>query len=241
VNGIKFELDLREVIDASLYYSGTFEEDSEKAIASLVGPGMTVLDIGANIGYHTFALARLVGPQGLVVAIEPTAHAFAKLTRNASLNAFGNIRCLNLGLGDRDLGVVDAGFQSSYRLDGKDTVEQERIEIETLDSVVDREKLARLDFIKMDVDGYEGKVFTGAERTLARFQPRILFEFCPAGMRHVGDDPEKLLGQIEAAGYLLRDEHGRTITDPRHFHAQIPNGNSANLVAIPAQDKRPYP
>src|SRR5947208_449992 len=64
IGGVRFELDLSEVIDASLYYSQTFEEGAEAVIAELVKPGMMAVDVGANIGYHTFRMARLVGSNG---------------------------------------------------------------------------------------------------------------------------------------------------------------------------------
>jgi hypothetical protein len=56
IDGIRWELDLREVIDASLFFSGSFEPRAERQIASHLGPGMTAIDVGANIGYHTLRI-----------------------------------------------------------------------------------------------------------------------------------------------------------------------------------------
>src|SRR6266478_5478412 len=82
IDGATFELDLREVIDASLFYSGTFEVEAERTITAALKPGMTAVDIGANFGYHTFRMAKAVGNDGRVIAIEPTEWAFGKLQRN---------------------------------------------------------------------------------------------------------------------------------------------------------------
>jgi FkbM family methyltransferase len=234
INGVQFDLDLREVIDASLYYSGTFESDAEKVIASVVRPAMVAVDIGANIGYHTFGLAKLVGPDGLVVAVEPTAYAFEKLQRNLQLNKFANIRPVKVGLADRDKGEVQALFRSSYRLDGRGDVNIETIRVLTLDTLVREQQLERLDFIKMDVDGYEAKVFAGAEGVLQRFRPYLFFEFGPRGIREQGDDPEALLHLLWGLGYRLRTENGRELLDmPSIFRAVQPVDGMANLLAVP--------
>jgi hypothetical protein len=61
IDGVRFELDLREMIDASLFYSGTWEAEAERTITGALKPGMIAFDIGANIGYHTFRMAKAVG------------------------------------------------------------------------------------------------------------------------------------------------------------------------------------
>jgi FkbM family methyltransferase len=234
VDGVKFDLDLREVIDSSLYYSGTFEPLAEKMIASIVRPGMMTIDVGANIGYHTFRLAKLVGPQGLVLAIEPTSYAFEKLERNLSLNDFPNVRLIRAGLSYRDEGDVEVRFRSSYRLDGKDEVRNEKVRIVTLDTLVKEQSLARVDFIKLDVDGYEVKAFAGAQETLQRFRPPILFELGPEGVRANGDDPEALLKQLWGLGYRLQTESGRETPDAASVFAAVQPGEGLiNLLATP--------
>jgi FkbM family methyltransferase len=231
VNGITFELDLSEVIDASLYYSGTFEASAEQAIANCVKPGMIAIDVGANIGYHTFALAKLAGPAGCVFAIEPTTRAFNQLKRNAELNDFKNITFIKVGLGDKELGEVEINFQSSYRLDGSREEGKERVVLTTLDSVVREQNLARVDFLKVDVDGFEGKVFRGAAETLRRCRPRMLFELTPAAMKANGDDPLELMNKLRALGYEFTTESGQPITDLEMLCAKPAKSGSVNLIA----------
>lgn len=232
VNGICFELDVSEVIDASLYYSGTFEADAEKIISRFVGPGSVSVDIGANFGYHTFAMARLAGASGRVIALEPTEWAFAKLQRNASANDFKNITFLRLGLGDEDIGGIDTSFRSSYRLDGTQRNIQERIVIRTLDAVLDEQGVSSVDFIKLDVDGFEGKVLRGARRTLERFHPVIFFEISPSLMQLHGDIAEDLIRSLYDRGYRFLSEAGDPITDISGRLATIADGMSENLVAL---------
>jgi FkbM family methyltransferase len=84
--GIAYEPDLSEGIDLAIYLGGMFERRTAIALGKLVEPSSLVLDIGANIGAHTLPLAKLVGPEGRVMAFEPTAFAFQKLRRNLDLN-----------------------------------------------------------------------------------------------------------------------------------------------------------
>jgi len=231
VNGITFELDLSEVIDASLYYSDTFEASAEQAIANCIKPGMTAIDVGANIGYHTFALAKLAGPAGRVLAIEPTARAFNRLKRNAELNDFKNITFIKVGLGDKELGEVEINFQSSYRLDGSRDESKERVVLTTLDAVVREQNLPRVDFMKVDVDGFEGNVFRGAAETLRRFRPRMLFELTPAAMKANGDDPLELMNNLRALGYEFTTESGQPVTDLETLCGKPAESGSVNLVA----------
>lgn len=235
VNGVQFDLDLREVIDSSLYYSGSFEPQAEKIIDALVRPGMVAIDIGANIGYHTFGLAKRVGPQGVVVAVEPTSYAFDKLRRNLSLNDFANVRLVRAGLSDHDEGEVETRFQSSYRLDGKDEVRTETGRLLTLDTLVREQGLGRVEFIKIDVDGYEAKAFAGAVETLKRFRPHVFFEFGPQGIRDRGGDPEAILHLLWGLGYRLSSENGRATPDVDSvFRAVQPGQGLINLLATPA-------
>jgi hypothetical protein len=66
VEGIRYELDLNENIDSSIYFLGGFEPDSVAAIKKFVKPGGIVLDVGANVGCHALLFSKLVGSEGRV-------------------------------------------------------------------------------------------------------------------------------------------------------------------------------
>src|SRR5665647_3509078 len=84
--GLRWNLDLREGIDFSIWLFGAFEVGTVRAYEKLIKPGNIVLDIGANIGAHVLHLARAVGPQGKLYAFEPTDYAFDKLNKNIAEN-----------------------------------------------------------------------------------------------------------------------------------------------------------
>lgn len=230
INGIVFELDLDQVIDASLYYSDTFEENIESLIASSLKPGMVVMDIGANIGYHTFRMAKQVAPTGKVYAIEPTQRAFNRLLHNADLNPeIKNIRYLKYALSNSDLGTMPVTFESSYRLDDSRDADTELIEFLTLDSLSEREQIPHVDFIKIDVDGFESKIICGAQRLLSRIPaPTLLLEINPSEMARNGDNPEELSDVFINLGYKFQTEYGESIPDLKEFCRQ--KWNSSTMV-----------
>ena len=173
VRGIRWELDLREVIDASLYFSGSFEPRAERAMGRHLGPGMTAIDVGANVGYHTLRMAIEVGPGGRVIAVEPASPVVTRLRRNLSLNELKNVEIVVAALGDHDLEAARLRLQSSYPLSGRGASEAVLVRVARLDSLVLERQLNRVDLIKIDVDGQEAKVLRGARDTLQGASSRL--------------------------------------------------------------------
>ena len=131
IGQVTFELDLREIIDSSLYFASTFEQDVENLFQKYVHENNTVIDVGANIGYHTLHSAEYVGRGGKVVAIEPTQWAVGRLTRNLELNPQIRERAqiIKVALSDRDELAQQMSFQASYKLSGKNTAISEIVAI----------------------------------------------------------------------------------------------------------------
>jgi FkbM family methyltransferase len=193
------------------------------------------MDIGANIGYHTFRMSKLTGPSGRVYAVEPTSWAYRKLTRNASLNPdLNNITFSQVGLSNIDTGIVPVQFQSSYRLDGKQQSATENIELVTLDTYLERENIKKLDFIKLDVDGFEGKILQGAAKSLTKLKPSILMELNPATMLENGDDPDDMVQLLVQAGYHFETIHSQPIKDLSKYWRENTKA-STMLLATPAK------
>jgi FkbM family methyltransferase len=242
--GFNWELDLREGIDFAIYLFGAFEWSTVRACNRLVRPGDTVLDIGANIGAHTLNLARLVGPSGHVIAFEPTLYAFEKQQRNISLNPdlAERITSKQIMLTESDEGEPEPAIYSAWPLVGGEKLHElhmGRAEATTgaraqrLDSVLEELDIEQVDFIKLDVDGFECDVLGGASKTLGRSRPIILMEFAPYLQDERGRSFAELINTLVGYNYRFFALSGRRELkgDAEGLSKSIKAGASMNVVA----------
>ncbi len=208
VGEITYEVDLHEKMDFQLYFLGIYEQEVTWATDLLCREGMTVLDIGANAGFHTFRFARLVGSEGKVIAFEPMANAFARLNRNMVLNSYNNIILEKLAISNESKRNQVVDFRTSWLLDQPsfpqaDNVAREKdvVDFITLDEYLREKQYNKVDLIKIDVDGYELKVIQGAIETLKLHKPFLLLEIGPKSMETVEDKATDLVSQLSDLGY----------------------------------------
>jgi FkbM family methyltransferase len=150
-------------------------------IEPLCRPGDCVLDIGANVGDWTIAMAARVGPLGKVIAFEPVPYLAQTIVKTARVNRHGWVEVQQLALGATDgttefsVERANSGGSRIGRVEGD--FSQITVEAKRLDSFfASRPDLNRVDFIKIDVEGFEEAVLQGARASLARFRPGLLFE-----------------------------------------------------------------
>jgi len=241
--GLTWALDLNEGIDFAIYLMGAFEPDTVRAYGRIVRPGMTVLDIGANIGAHTLHLARLVGAEGRVIAFEPTDWAFAKLQANLALNPkiAERVTSVQAFLVDRDDREAAAAVPASWPLDGRDVHPKLRgramaatgAAATTLDAWLAGAKLGPVGFVKMDVDGHECGVLAGAAGMLSRDRPTFLMELSPYILVERGSSLDELMDRLETAGYRLYGlADGTPLPQDRGaLSGAIPDGAGINVIA----------
>lgn len=247
-NGVNWRLDLREGIDFSVWLLGRFEPGTTTALARLVGPGSVVLDIGANMGAHTLPLAARVGPAGRIHAFEPTDGAMARLRANIEANGkdfTDRIIVSQVMLAGRpDAGLPDtlcsswplAGAPDADDIHGGVPVSTAGAGVTTLDDWAREVAPARVDLVKIDVDGHECEVLRGGLDMLRRYRPPIVIELAPAVLADHGTGLEALLELLcGAAGYTLFDENGTAPLpdDPAILRGMIPEGGSINVLARP--------
>jgi FkbM family methyltransferase len=171
-------LDTSSCVERSRF-RGTYEPGNVRAVRANVHRGDRCMDVGANVGAMTFAMAQAAGPDGRVYAFEPGPPFFARLTRNVSLNPSWAdvIVCENLGVSDTtgtlrwaedasELGQGNGGVVASGGVE---------IPVITLDDYAARVD-GRIGFIKIDVEGWELHVLEGAPTILREHRPTILFE-----------------------------------------------------------------
>lgn len=188
---------------------GVYEKAETKFFREGRSPDMVFLDIGANIGYFS-ALALEVLEKGSIIALEPDPENFRFLERTIAANPSkaDRVRCINKAAADRN-GTFQLHTSSSNRGDNRlysnDRSEGSvEVEVCTIDSLLESIGISSVDFIKIDVQGFEGHVFRGMRRIL-QSSPNltVLSEFWPHGLRGAGSDPEELLREWEALGLTL--------------------------------------
>jgi FkbM family methyltransferase len=210
-----------------LLLDGFWEIWVTEAMLSLVRPGMTAIDVGANLGYFTMLLGDLVGDEGRTIAVEPNPHLASLLRRSVSINGYAARTALHeSALGDRpgNAGlIIPAGEPKNAYLAPVGMAGGVNVPVRRLDEI---EGALDADFIKIDVEGAEEAVWRGMAGILARNRPlTIVLEFTPG--RYA--DPARFLDEILASGFDLR------IID--HQAGIVPISRSEVLAAPPAVDQ----
>ncbi len=141
-------------------------------LSRVVRHGMTVIDVGANIGYYALMFRSFVGESGQVICLEPDPTNLHELLTNVSENALeGNITVMPVAAGDQDgVASFQPGLNSHVTPDGTSHVSVTKIDSLTM---------SKVDFIKIDVEGYEGAVLDGAKKTIEQFRPALFLELHP--------------------------------------------------------------
>ncbi len=248
-SGIKWNLDLSEGIDLSIYLFGKFERSTSAAIQRLVLPGAIVFDIGANVGAHALPMSRLVGEKGRVYAIEPTDWAFKKLSQNLELNPSLKLSLIPMNMLFSDLkSEIPKSIYSSWKLEAgvEHHIHGGRLnsiadaESTSLDVVVKRLGLKKLDFIKLDVDGFELKVLEGGVQTLTEMKPKIILEVTPYTLEEQGDSLELLLEFFKKLNYRIFSEDGKTefFLNVNQLRKKIPALGGINILACHSFDRK---
>jgi len=243
-DGISYELDLSQGIDFAIYLGNVFERSTKQALRRLVRPSALVLDIGANIGAHTLYLAQLVGPHGRVLSFEPTDFAFQKQARNFSLNPdlARRIVAHQCFLAAQDEADIPEAIYSSWPLPrGEDRhakhlgeeMPTKAARARSLDSILADYDDARVQLVKLDVDGYECEVLRGASRLLKVVRPVFVMELAPYVLGERGSSLDEFLSFFTPNGYQFFDERTDRLLPSTAAELQnmIADGESINVVA----------
>ena len=197
---------------AHLYKACT--QQHHQALRSLLSPLLSVdgvvLDVGAHAGQFTKLFARMV-PEGRVYAFEPSAYALSILTKALAVNRLTNVTVVAAGLSDQAQEAVlhtplkastAWGFGTAHLGAGDATrAAHQTVSLMRLDDFANREELSRLDFIKIDIEGWEMRALRGGEAALERFRPALLLEVDDAMMSRAGDTPAAMFGWLADLGY----------------------------------------
>lgn len=186
------------VVSPQLLRNGYFEPFQTALIESEIRPGDVVLDVGAKIGYYTLIFARLVGEHGRVYAFEPDPAQFQLLKKNVRANGYQNVVVMNKAVSDatqcRCVGTV-----------GTTALDDHFGEFQ-----------GEINFIKLDIQGAEGRAVRGMTHLLERYpEVRLVTEFRPAALLRAGIPAREYLADLEKFGFqLFRIDEAEETAEP---------------------------
>jgi len=196
--------------------TGIYEPTLIKIIDKFVKPGDICFDIGSNVGAITFALARRTTSEGRVFAFEPGPPTYDRLVQNLLLNPQYKDTIIpeNLGVADRQCQLLwhedmsPEGRGNGGLLHNKGT----SVDVISLDIYCKARDLNRVDFIKIDVEGMELEVLTGAREIIRLFRPILFFETLEIFNRHRGsimfNQIEEYLSDLEYSFFAVDKKAG---------------------------------
>jgi FkbM family methyltransferase len=205
-NGCPIWCNLNDHIERFIWFTGLYEPLEADLFCRLVRTGMTLIDAGANVGQYTLLAATAVGPSGAVHAFEPVPKTFEKLKRHVDASGLANIHLNRAALwhenGEVTLDIPEGGKgdAGSYGVVTDRTAATKAPAIR-LDDYVRENRLARIDFLKMDIEGGEPFLLKGALETLKRDHPLIMAEVNRRALKDVGMSIQDYQSLLFGLGY----------------------------------------
>jgi FkbM family methyltransferase len=226
VPGARVTVSLNDRI-GRMMWAGCYECELLTVLRHVLVSEMTFVDVGAQIGYFSMAAAALVGPSGVVHSFEPDLECFSLLSRNS--RAFSWVKVHNAALADF------TGRTAFYRtprrsesgwgtiLNAGEHREEIGVSVLTLDNQMEGDRTARIDFMKIDVEGAECRVLEGARATIARTRPLIWVEANDICLSRDGRSIRSLLALLADLGYATNGVYS------------MRSQSFENVVAIPRE------
>jgi len=185
----------------SLLTLGGWEKLETEIFLSLLKPDMTVVDVGAHVGYYTLLAAKRVKQ---VFCFEPDPETFGLLNRSIQVNGYSNVRCFQKAVSDKTglahFHIDSEAWANSLCSDNVgNPVNHLEVETISLDELYESGALGdRVDLLKIDAQGAEALVLDGAKKLLSSCRPIVFLELEPDRLRNMGSGPRELLARLES-------------------------------------------
>ncbi|MHC4619271.1 MAG: FkbM family methyltransferase [Planctomycetota bacterium] len=241
--GIKYEIDLSEGIDLSLFLFGNFQKHVSQNKSLSLPRDAVIFDVGANFGLMTLQFAQLV-PVGKVYSFEPTFYAFSKLKKNLELNPdlAKRIVAIQSFVSSGTSPRHDIKAYASWKVGG--TVEGPKHRVHggiaksadgvgtvSLDDFCKQNEIERLDFIKIDTDGHEFEVLKGAQKIIREFNPLIIFEIGMYVMEEREISFSDYLELFRSLNYSLFNSSNFKGINANNYRRHIPQKGTIDILA----------
>ena len=207
IQGSKMVLQLKSGgIHADLFMYGYREPEATKVMQEIINPEWTVMDIGANIGYYALMEARVCKK---VYAIEPGTDNYPVLLDNVRLNGYGNIETYRTAIGDHN-GTVKftinptAPNWNRVAVDGNsDSGHVIEVPLQKLDSFWEDRGRPKVNMLRMDVEGYELQILSGATEMIRTCRPAMFLEVHRDHIKNYGGSARELFAILAEYGYSI--------------------------------------
>jgi FkbM family methyltransferase len=237
VFGYEIVLDLADHIQRAIYL-GTFERLETAMLRRMLRPGMTFVDVGANVGYFTLLAAKAVQSSGRVISFEPSLYLHDLLASTIRANGLSQVTLVSSGLGNK-AGFANLYLNPSFGNNSPTMVEHTasevtRVQVLRLDDYLVGHEISTIDLLKIDVEGFEPRVLEGASEALASGKIKaVLCEFNDHWLRLNSSSPADLWKALTEAGF--RDRTGSAI--PPRFPADC----VVNHLLLHRTYRQPWP
>lgn len=230
-HGTFTHVDGDDYVGVSLSTYGEYSEQEVRVLEYCLREGQTVIDAGANIGAFTVPMSRLVGPEGRVIAFEPSPQAAELLRLNLAQNDCRNVEVFEAAAGEMN-GTIEGSGEGTVPgalLVGQGGSNPIRVRAMTIDSLA----LDKLSFMKIDVDGHERELLRGARETVMRLRPII---YCENDRQ---DKMAALIAAIVEMGYRLY-WHRPPLFNPDNFAGKTTNmfGATVSIMMVCVPEER---
>lgn len=205
-NGIKYHLDISDYQEYLIYFD-LKEDSSEPFLVHAPLKEGVFIDVGANIGQTSLNLSKKLGKIAhKIYAFEPFPTTFEKLKTNISLNYFPSIEIFNIALGNKEditememSCLTNSGGNKIAPKDSKIKNQLVQVHQKKLD---DFNKLENpVQFIKIDVEGYEIEVLKGAEQIIKKYTPVMVIELNDLNLKRQNSSARELVSFVKELGY----------------------------------------
>ncbi|MES2904543.1 MAG: FkbM family methyltransferase [Pseudomonadota bacterium] len=176
--GARMICDPRDIIQSTITHFGVWEPEISQVMEQVAAEGDLVVDMGANIGYYSLLLSKLVGPSGTVVAIEAMPHLAKRVEEHAHMNGANNIRVVNAAAAAARGRLMmyqapDTNSGASTSIAAKGYTEAGEVEALPLTDILTADECRRLTLLKCDIEGAEVPVMGHLLDNLDRFNERL--------------------------------------------------------------------
>ena len=212
--GVTMRLDPRDLVSREILRTGAWEAASWDAMRMHLAPGSVFVDVGAHIGYYSLKAARVVGPGGHVIAIEPNPPTVRELEDNVRASGATIVNVQPVACSDAE-SMLDL-FAAPEANTGQTSLSKANasqsgtvaatfhVRARPLDDIVTDAGLTRVDVVKVDVEGAEMLVLKGAVDVLARYHPVVMVELVDQQLRSMGSSDAQVRSFLNAHGYTAR-------------------------------------